>query len=304
MQDEPNELLSKLSGSAVLENAKGHNAAIVLFTPDFAKQLDDPRFTSSLVKLLSASENVGNFHLLSAIVDSIAPGLGSPDPHMPGVSVLRGHLDDLLPQLWQQTDHRQRADEDSVAALNFTLGQPTVTLPLTRTTFYNHRTSTLLSSCYDVTQREPELKERAEKHSQRINISVNQPPRSIASLGLWAPLSPVTRARKITESFGNILRGVEVEGKSTPASTELEHAINTLVKHRQPTSPGPMGVWAMITPEESRTSSWASEEAPDPTETLNGNDMSRAAVEAAAGYIQQQFHGGGRIFQVGKHTPR
>lgn len=283
----------------MLENSAGHNAAVVLATPDFVKQLDDQEFTSGLVNLLSSSAKINEFHLLCAVVDNVAPALGDVTP-LQGISVLRGSIDTLLPQLWQPDSPREKSDKDAVGALTFSMGKSTLTLPLTRTTFQNNRTSTLLSSRYDLRQSRPELQDRNEKQWQHVHIAFDQPAQSIADLGLWAPLSPVTRARKITESFGNIVRGIEVNGKSTPASTELEASVNTMFQHRKALEDyqGPMGVWAVVTPETSTPNSSAATDAPDPTQILEGKVVRRKDVESTANYLQQQHKSGSRLYQV------
>ncbi|KAH0601066.1 hypothetical protein MHUMG1_02067 [Metarhizium humberi] len=298
-KDGTRDLLTNLSGHAVLENSRGHDAAVVLATPDLTKQLDDQEFISGLVKLLSASASISGFHLLCAVVDNIAPALGDVVP-LQGISVLRGNVDSLLPQLWHPNPPREKTDRDSVAALTFSVGKSAVTLPLTRTTFHNNRASTLLSNRYSLSQGQPELKDRKEKQLQHVQITLNQPVQSTTDLGLWAPLSPVTRARKITESFGNIVRGIEIGGKSTPASTELEDSVNTMLANRKATEsdPGPMGVWAVITPETSGSESLVLADAPDPTDTLEGRIVQRKDVETTARYLEQQHQLGSRTYQV------
>lgn len=300
--DKPQEIIGKLHGNAILENPKKHNAAVVLATPELAKQLDDPNFNSELVNLLSASESIKDFHLLCAIVDNIAPALGEPVP-MPGISVLRGDLDSLLPKLWQPDQPDTPVDKferDSVAALTFKVGLSTQTLPLTRTTFLNNRAFTLLTSRYDLSQGTPKRKQKRDKQWQNVHVEIDQPAQSVADFGLWAPLSPVTRARKLTESFGNIVRGIEAGGKPVPASTELEDAVNSMFAHQRTaaTTSGPMGVWALITPDKSQTSSWSAENAPDPSAILQGKAVTRGDVESCAYYLEQQHQAGSRFYQV------
>lgn len=293
--------MEKIRGSEILENPNSHDAAVVLVTPDLAKQLDNQSFISELVRALSRSTELGSFNLLCAVVDNVAPALGDASS-VSGVSALRGHLDSLLPQFWQEAASRQKADVDSVAALTFNLGRPSITVPLTRTTFHNGRSSTLLSYRYDLSKGEPKLDKLAEKPSQQVNVSFEKPPQSIASLGLWAPLSPVTRGRLVTESFGNIVRGVDVDGQSTPASTELEAAVNSMFSHRAASDShtGPMGVWAMITPETSQSSSWLSTGEPDPTAVLQGEAVTKKDIESVSNYVEQKFQSGSRLYQVCK----
>lgn len=222
---------------------------------------------------------------------------------MPGISVLRGDLDSLLPKLWQPDQPDTPVDKferDSVAALTFKVGLSTQTLPLTRTTFLNNRASTLLTSRYDLSQGTPKRKQTRDKQWQNVHVEIDQPAQSVADFGLWAPLSPVTRARKLMESFGNIVRGIEAGGKPVPASTELEDAVNSMFAHQRTaaTTSGPMGVWALITPDKSQTSSWSAENAPDPSTILQGKAVTRADVESCAYYLEQQHQAGSRFYQV------
>ncbi|KAG6112880.1 hypothetical protein E4U14_001896 [Claviceps sp. LM454 group G7] len=300
--DKLHDIIGKLQGHAVLKNPQRHNAAVVLASPHYAAQLDDPKFNAELVNVLSASENQKDFHLVCAIVDSIAPARGESLP-LPGISVLRGELDSLLPQLWQPDPPLEKLERDSVAALTFKVGLSAQTLPLTRTTFLNNKASTLLISRHDMSGGSPKLEQRTEKQWQPVHVQIDQAAHSAAAFDLWAPLSPVTRARKVTASFGNIVRGIEVDGKSIPASTELEVAVNSIFEHQSSTAEttpeaGPMGVWALITPDQSQTSAWTADSAPDPSAIVKGNAVNRADVEACADYLQRQYHAGSRFYQV------
>ncbi|KAG6009507.1 hypothetical protein E4U21_002143 [Claviceps maximensis] len=298
-QDKPHEIISKLQSIAALKNPGRHNAAIVLASPDFVDHLDDSSFNSELVNVLSAGENTKDFHLLCAIVDNIAPAPGEPFL-LPGISVLRGELDSLLPQLWEPDSPVEKFERDSVAALTFKIGLSSQTLPLTRTTFLNNKTSTLLISRHNLSGGNPRQEERAEKTWQQVHVQVDPFARSVADFGLWAPLSPVTPARKITASFGNIVRGIEVGGKSIPASTELEAAVDSIFQHQKKaeTTTGPMGVWALITPEQSQTSAWTAENAPDSSAIVEGNAVTRVDVNSCAEYLQRQHQAGSRFYQV------
>ncbi|KAJ6446289.1 6-phosphogluconate dehydrogenase [Purpureocillium lavendulum] len=286
-------IFAKLEDSGVLTNTDGHDAAVILATPNFARQLEDSDLVSRFAKALCGSSDVTEFHVLCAIVDHVTPALGE-SGKMHGFSILRGRLHDTLPELWLPSPPRSREDMDSVSALTFNLGNPSVTLPLARTTFQNNRASTLLTSRFDMTQGTAKLAQSGEKYSQCINILLDEPPRSTADLGLWAPLSPITRARVVTESFGNIIRGVEVDGKSQPASTELEDSVDTMFKYRTSSdaTPGPMGVWAMVSPVPEP------DNAPDPTPILQGKGATRDAVEITAQYIEEEFGSGGYLFQI------
>ncbi|GAO13828.1 hypothetical protein UVI_02004510 [Ustilaginoidea virens] len=269
-------------------------------TPTLFKHVNDPAFTLELAKLLSAAAETRHFHLLCAIVDCIAPAPGEPVP-APGVSVLRGELHSLMPRLWQPEPPLRAFDKDSVAAVTFRAGSSLQTLPLARTTFLNSRPSTLLAGRFDVSGGSPRLKQAMHKQWQQVNVwSADPGVGPDTGMGLWAPLSPVTRPRRIVDSFGNIVRGVDVEGKPTPASTELEDAINRIHGHRlaAEASAGPMGVWALVSPASSRQRLGDPDDAPDPEATLDGKAASREDVESTAAYLQSQHRAGCRLFQV------
>lgn len=273
-----------------------HNAAVVLATPHYARSVGDSAFVGEIARLLSGGSDVGQFHILCAVVDHLAPTSGGSEA-LRGISVLRGHLDDTLPDLWLSSPPKSKEDAESVSSLTFDLGRPCITLPLARTTFHNSRPSTLITSRFDMTPRKsPQLVQRLEKHSQRVSMSFETPAQSIADLGLWAPLSPLTRPRFVTESFGNIIRGVRVNGKSEPASTELEAAVEAMFKHRPASRrpPGPVGVWAMVTPRERE----ALEDSPDPASTLQGLPLTREAITEAAQDLEQLHRSGGRFYQI------
>lgn len=276
-----------------MANPHGHDAALLLATPGLTKQLESSGFVGELTRLLSGPAHAGHFDVLCAVVDHVAPARATSGA-MGGISVLRGRLDDTLPGLWRPPPPRSKEDADSLSALTFDLGSSRVTLPLARTTFQNGRTSTLLASRFDMAHGSPRLVQQGEKHAQRITVSLSAPLQSTSGLRLWAPLSPITRARVVTESFGNIVKGVQVDGKTAPASTELEEAVNAMFEHRPASdaASGPMGVWAMIAPNAD------AESAPDPTPMLQGKPVTRDAVEKTAQYLERVFKSGGRLYQI------
>lgn len=284
-----------------MANPNGHNAAVLLATPGFSKQLEDESFLRGFAKLMSASAEVDQFHVLGAIVDHIAPPVGSYQPFQ-GITVLRGHLDDTLPHLWQPEPPKSIDDADTVSALTFSLGIPSVTLPLARTTFYNNRNSTLLTSQFDMNRGAPKLVKQTEKHSQRVMLSLNEPPQAMADLGIQAPLVPLTQPRVVMESFGNIIRGIEVDGKLIPASTELEHAVDLLYKHNATTGimSGPVGVWAVITPQanaSSEVNEWL-ENMPNTLSASQNIEDVKTLVQETALHLRQLYSRGGRLYKI------
>jgi hypothetical protein len=288
-------------GKKILDNPDGHNAAVLLTTPNFAKDLENADLMENFARLMAGSADVGKFHVLSAVIDHIAAPMGSLRP-LQGISVLRGHLDHMLPHLWQPLPQKSKDDADSVSALTFSLGDPSVTLPLARTTFHNSRGSTLLTYEFDLTKNAARLVQQSEKHSQFVKVLIDSELESLAHLDMWAPLMPLTQPRTVTESFGNIIRGIEVDGETIPASTELEDIVNKL--HKQNASsgvlPGQVGVWAMVTPNPDTSGAleeWL-EEAPEPISALPDIDDIRDTVKATTQHLKLLHSHGGRLYKI------
>ncbi|CAM1505671.1 Fc.00g113080.m01.CDS01 [Cosmosporella sp. VM-42] len=291
--------LDVVKKQAKLANPERHDAAVLLTTPQFTKWLDNEAFMKEFVSFMSGSEKLDQFHVLSAVVDHVAPRVPRNEP-VNGFSVLRGRLDDILPDLWTPDPPRAREDLQKVAALTFDIGKPRLTIPLSNTTFQNHRTSTLLASRFNMTEGTPRLEEQVEKHSQAITLPASQQSRSITDLGLWAPLVPLTYPRFVTESFGNIVRRISVQDDSVPASIELEPAVDELFKRRAKVTQGPMGVWAMITPPSFSPNGIKISDAsdPDPEVTFDENHDVQSLVTSTSGRLQELYGQGGRLYQI------
>lgn len=252
-----------------------------------------------VVTFISDSQKMDKFHILSAIVDHVAPPLPRNQP-VRGFSILRGRLDDILPDLWTPEPPRAREDLDKVSALAFDLGTPRLTIPLANTTFQNHRTSTLLASRFDLIGGPPRLEERIDKHVQRITLPIEQRLQSVKDLGLWAPLIPLTHPRVVTESFGNIVRRVSVNQDSVPASMELEPAVDELFHRRSNLAQTPMGVWAMITPPAFLPNGNNDSEMsnPDPAGTFDEKHDVNSLVTSTSSRLQELYGKGGRLYQI------
>lgn len=247
----------------------------------------------------STSTTLERFHVLAAVVDNIAPPQTLNEP-LQGISVLRGQLDAILPNLWQPAPPRAKDDAEKVGALTFHLGTPSVTMPLANTTFQNHRRSTLIASCFDLTQDGPRLSRREEKQWQHVRTPLHDQPQSLSDLRLWNPLVPLTQPRVINESFGNIIRRIQVGNESAPASTELEPAVEELFKRRSPETQGPMGIWATITPPSGSLdcAGHSSKPDPNPIATFDGTQSTQDLVKSTSDYIEQLYQQGGRLYRI------
>ena len=289
-------MFDDLAATPLLRNGSKHDAALVLATPDFAKLVDDKDFISSLTKTLSGSGSDGSFSILCGIVDHISPALGSYTT-APGISILRSHQSNLLPYLWNSEWPRSQDDADNVSALSFSLGSQLLTLPLARTTFQNSKPSTLVASQFSLSSGGPNLHQREEKRSQHVFLPIGA--EQLNTGHLWAPMVPLTARRVLAESFGNIIRTIEVDGQSTPASAELESAVNTLYGQggAAKLTPGGEGVWALVLPPADAA---ALDSQPGPGSILEDNRSLAELSIASTSYIQQAYSSGGRLYKIRK----
>lgn len=279
-----------------MSNDDGHDAAVVLATPEHARTIVDEAFMGELAEVLASSASPANFHLLGAAVDHIAPPLGSYSP-MRGLSILRGRLDEILPGLWEPSRQRSREDANTQSALTINLGRPSITLPLANTTFHNERGSTLIASQFSLSGSGRKLLRRQAKFSQRVSVPVPRRISSVDNLGLWVPLVPVTEPRTVAASFGNIIKRVEVQGKAVPASTELEEAVDKIFQFLPAArETGPVGVWALVTPD--GVAPLANGGAICPQPTLEGLGDVEDMAEETASYVRQMYSQGARLYKI------
>jgi hypothetical protein len=210
------------------------------------------------------------------------------------MSILRGNLDHILPQLWKNSPPKSRQDADTPSALEFEIGQAKVTVPGANTAFQNARDFTLIASHFDLSKVDSRILRKLDKTQQRIVMPVSRTVDSLADLGLWAPLLPVTAARAVTASFGNIIKGVDVAGVSTPASTELEEAVEKAFKEiPNLAESGPIGIWALVVPGQvyGDVGSGSS-----PDSSLDIHEI----VEDTAQWIERLHSRGAKLYQIRK----
>lgn len=295
-------MMDDIASKALSANSSNHDAAVVLATPEFSRHLHNEEFMSSMAVLLAGSSSPIKFHVLGAIVDYIAPQLGVYQTS-PGISVLRGHLDQMLPNLWQEEPKWPVEDIDTVSALSFSIGVPQVTLPLARTMFHNNRASTLVASAFDISGGVARMEQQLDRYSQQVFVADNDLPQNIGKLGLWAPLVPLTQPRLISASFGNIVRGVKIDDQSIPASTELEDAVNsfyTRSKNSSAARPGPVGIWALVTPRSdspNTATSWLNSCSMPLSVSSTQSTIQELTIETAA-YLHKSHKRGARLLKV------
>lgn len=271
---------------------KGHDAAVVLASPGLTRLIDSAASAGRWAELLSPAGEGGHFHLVSAVVDHV-PSVTRPSmAENEGIAVLRGPSDVILPQLWAPTKERS-ARNDDVGALTFGLDDAsTVTVPLAHTIFQNGKPSTLTASCFDLSGDSPRLVQSKETMEQQINVPLQSP----SNPHLWLPLRGLTQPRIVTESFGNILRRLQIDGRSTPASSELEASVDDIYKEIQKKLPPGvevplMGVWAVVSP------------APGKSANARNWHVENLEEAGAKENLIEAIRNGGRLFKLCK-APR
>ncbi|VUC28381.1 unnamed protein product [Clonostachys rosea] len=229
----------------IRRNSDVHDTALVLTSPGLARLVCDNGFLSGLVKTVSCSPRKdGVFNLLVGVADRIA---GHPNKngkrYEEGIAVCRGNTQ-LIPNLWKDLPPKQKEDSDATSALQFLdFSGSSVTLPLSNTIFNNNKQSTLIAAQYDISGPSPKLIKKTETYTQDIVLPANSRARAML------PLTALTPSRVVTQSFGNIVRAVECYGEDTPASTELEAAVENVWKIRNESDQSPFPMYAFVTPE-------------------------------------------------------
>lgn len=249
-----NVLAEKIAKSTpIIPNA---NAALVLASKEYARLIEDHGLMSQLLKslFLDPSGTTSGGHDISVafgVVDGVIAAQPSQKSRS-GLTILSGNLDDILPGLWNHSDKvlpnsRQREEPSSlcfsICPLPGSGTRPVnATLPLANTVFQNGQTSTLLASRW----RRDESGSFTMSLAANINSQLVVPGHSASRSALAIPLLPVTPPRKIVSGLGNIIRQVEIDGKSAPGSKELEVNINHFVQQQEKAIAGPVKVWAWI----------------------------------------------------------
>ncbi|KAI1328369.1 hypothetical protein F5Y16DRAFT_159971 [Xylariaceae sp. FL0255] len=240
------------------KEALDQNGAILLVSKEFTNWLEDESFLQSFVEILAKQNRPQSIDLLSGVVDGISSLSGRPSS--PGLTILCGENERLLPQLWEQNFTASEASiTHSPPCITFSGNTPDlntehveVSLPLADTTFQNGNPSTLVASSWKISPNgSSSLCKKAAKITQRIDV------RNIegdCSSNTTIPLLALTPPRKIIASLGNIIRQVEIDGVATPASRELEIIIPRLLQKREKKNPGvtaeSMPVWCWVIPPE------------------------------------------------------
>lgn len=258
-------------------------------------------------------------HVVAAAVDGLLPRTPFTKARQ-GFSICRGTVDGLLPGLWtgDAAPTLGRGVEGD-AALFFntkshltgaapTSSSVTCTLPLANTVFQNNRQSTLLASRWRRSEngRLLELADMVSKQTQNVNYTGDgtSPPTAAVHL----PFGPVTAPRVIAAGLGNIVRQIEVDGTPTPASRELEDAVQVLYDRwaaRGHPLQGPLSVWALVIPPGAVDETGLSDLTAWQKDVAGRPDMASElqATEQASELVVPLLNKGARVYRVRKLSP-
>ncbi|TDZ73249.1 hypothetical protein CTRI78_v001407 [Colletotrichum trifolii] len=303
-------LLQTIRKGVSQESHPDDNALIVLASRKYASWLQDSQFMSALLESFSMDAGSSSeVNVLAAAVDGLHPLHPLQDiPH--GFSFYRGSQEIVLPNLWQGAQPKPARGAKQQASISFHLrslnqtpSTTTCTLPLANTIFQNGLESTLLASRWGRAGPSSalELSHIAEQQTQDVNFSADF---NGSQTTLEVPLVPITNPRKILAGLGNIIRQIEVDGKPTPASKELELAVDKLFARRTQEChefpPGPVGVWAVVVPPATtqvkdleRLQEWASRL----DEKSTADEEWKQALQTK-GLVQGFFGNGARVYRI------
>ncbi|KAK4145486.1 uncharacterized protein C8A04DRAFT_10576 [Dichotomopilus funicola] len=220
------------------------DAAVVLVSHSLARWVDDEEFLTGLVGSAGFARDKGRIVTVLAAAVHAIPATDARQRKYAcgeGVSILRGSVHRMLADVFPTTEEPGptaaatggggavvAADERfGVPALRFEvppvvrLGQRmSVHLPLANTLFATGKPVAIAAGRWTI--------DRPGGNFKRIGKQI------LGEQGfLTTRLIPLTPARPIARSFGNILSQVTVEGKPKPASKELESVIPTLIEKRK-----------------------------------------------------------------------
>ena len=302
-------------------HAGGRLDIVLLFTPSLA-HLAHP--TSSFVRdavgrLLPASEAIEasrtarRCRVLAAVVDrlpghrtsttdpdisSLAPGTG--DDEREGISLLAvssaaGSLSTIVRPTLAGT-HPDGGAERSERPPSLSLRMPPegkghalinrrLDVRLANTLFHTGHESTMVASDWSSPVEARQWTCHGQDRCIQVELNLTHHDSKVRwSSDLRIPLTPLTPPRRIVESFGNILRRLEVDGDGqtpVPASQELELALDAYLIDRG-TRAQPVNLWALIIP---RRRFWTADVAWD------GSDVARSIHVGAR--LHRVWSGGG-----------
>lgn len=292
-----------------LANPARHNAAVLLTSSgsDMIRWLDDPTLMAALVKDLVAGADIDEFHLTCAGFDAANPLITGMSGTVPAISLLRCFADDLTPQRASNPLTESTEDIDKVGAMAFEMPNACVTVPLARTTFQTGRTSTLIQYRCPISNGSPQWDDVVSAGPKSIRIRLpkgNPSPESVPFVTMPILLRPITPARLIKESFGNIVRSIEVDGQTVPASHELEPAVIGLQSFKELVPPG---VWAAVIPEQCTPAIKFPSVKPPQDEWANDPESFKKAVSTVKQmdrpinqHLWSSYDYGGRVFKICK----
>jgi hypothetical protein len=221
-----------------LELIEGQPKIVFLVTPRLAHlTAAEHPFVSNALRHIFRDYRIPGNHVdvLLAVIDKVPGSWRVRESRLQsceGVSVLIGAWKFRFPKVSSSTPLIEfTVNRPSQGALTFM--KEAISIPLANTLFTTGQSSTLIFKSYDVATHRPgrqsfNLRFSGFKSLAQVQLPATRTARSHQRI----PLIPLTGPRMVKEVIGNIVRELDIDGKSTPASTELEPAVLREAKRR------------------------------------------------------------------------
>ncbi len=237
----------------------------LLVTPSFAKHALDPSLPmKAWERIRGVNDEHSSLHAITAVVDRLPDVTGVEQGGKEGLSyylTCEEQEGTILSDDMGAVTQRQVAHSDKPGTLNLIIPQGgashyrtyTLQLPLAQTIFSTGKVSTMMH-----THQNSITGLQSPTQTEWTSAAVRLPLDSADAMRTYIPLIPLTPARMVKHSVGNILRQISsctisakaaemAESKPQPASTELEQAISKYFEAKD-MLPETVGVWALIVP--------------------------------------------------------
>ncbi|EAQ92726.1 hypothetical protein CHGG_00961 [Chaetomium globosum CBS 148.51] len=287
-----------------------HSGAVILVSQSLAGWLHDDAFVARMLTASGMTSGQGEeISVLAAAVDQVPAYDRRIDAFSSseGISVLRGETSKLLPSSFEP---ELATEADSRPSLLFqrspaNLAELAVHVPLAKTLFSSGSPTTLVESRWLAnTHQPPRLTQKLNRTSQTVVLPIEdlqfEAPNPLTTVR--PHLVPVTSPALVLRSLGNILSQIEVDGRPSPPSQQLEYIIPKLLRAprrlRDDSShdEAHIAVWALVMPP-SRTTRYLDPLTPLPVDRYDP-DVEWALARDTAKKLDPLLISGCRLHKV------
>jgi len=290
---EPHEILDIIPRHTVRHyfrhNNKHRPFVLILVSARFAHLALDKEFPELVWQKVSGPKFVRFVDTYVAVVDKLPSPTGSPSGADGIAYAVNWHMPPHFSQVRAQYDPAAQKPGHLTFRILRTPTRPFETglqLPLAQTTFLTGRSSTLVKRTY---QHDDELGHKTLMKEEFLQSHVFPLMAAAGPLEFKLPLVPLTPARIVVNSMGNILRQLSSQSwadygamqkvpkdpdshTALPASQELEQAVSNFFGARFMT-PQPVQVWALVVPPHAAAPAMSSSFMSRQLMVLHGQDL-------------------------------